>query len=232
MEDTADMGSWTIIDELEMRALPNINDQDLCFYYLNRTSGGFSASVANDLIDDFKKDVARFRNNSYVMGYKQRAIKTIAEALSNFVVDTLGSALAAGQSVSLVPMPTSLPPDHPDYDDRLVRLCELASNHDGVRVDDVLHARAAMVKSHLGGTRVPEIIARNIEFDGFPTAPDYAILVDDVLTTGAHYAACRDIIRRSPKNRPAALIGAFLCIHRSDYVNYEDYGIPTDKWRP
>lgn len=46
--------SWTYIDEVERRALL-LDDSDMCYYYLVRTSGGFSTSEANNRIDNFKK---------------------------------------------------------------------------------------------------------------------------------------------------------------------------------
>lgn len=58
-----------LIDEVERRALPRL-PPDPCYYLLNRVSGGFSASHANSLIDDFKKDPYRFRNNPTVLGVR------------------------------------------------------------------------------------------------------------------------------------------------------------------
>lgn len=122
-------------------------------------------------------------------------------------------------------MPTSSPVDDEFYDDRLVRLCEKAAEiNRSVRVADVLHSKKRLSPSHQGGPRDVETITDNLSFKGFGNEiPDVVILVDDVLTTGAHYVSCRNVIRR---NYPGVLlIGAFLCIHRSDYVDYAALGI-------
>lgn len=212
---------WMLIDEVERRALPLL-PPDPCYFLLNRISGGFSASAANSLIDDFKKDPYRFRNNPTVMAYKESAIQRFALNLASFLLPLV----TAGTSITLVPMPTSKTEGDVAYDDRLVRLCERAAEAVGsVRVENVLHSRETVQASHHGGTRDVASISENI-LCSTPTwsHPLCVVLVDDVLTTGAHYVACREkVAALFPDCR--VFIGAFLSIHRSDSIDYDMLGI-------
>lgn len=221
--DIASRGSsrWMLIDEVERRALPLL-PPDPCYFLLNRISGGFSASAANSLIDDFKKDPYRFRNNPTVMAYKESAIQRFSLSLASFLLPLA----AVGTDISLVPMPTSKAEGDVAYDDRLVRLCEKAAEAvGGVRVENVLHSRDTVQASHLGGTREVASISENIlcSAPAWPR-PLCVVLVDDVLTTGAHYAACREkVAKLFPEC--GVFIGAFLSIHRSDSIDYDALGI-------
>lgn len=212
---------WMLIDEVERRALPLL-PSDPCYYLLNRTSGGFSASPANSLIDDFKKDPYRFRNNPAVLGYKDSAVRRFAHALAVL----LRPLATSSPSVVLVPMPTSRAEGDVAYDDRLVRLCSIAAEEAGARSENVLHTIRTVPASHAGGTRRVEEIASNIACSAPSpgTSPLFLVLVDDVLTTGAHYAACRERLAALFPSCPV-FMGAFLSIHRSSRVDYESLGI-------
>lgn len=218
---------WSTIDASELCALPQLGPDDHCYYFLDRTNGTYQASYANDRIDNFKKDLKRWHDRPDVLKYKWRAIDEFARDLA----DLFGGELRGivGQfDLALVPMPTSIAPTEPFYDDRLVRLCERTATIVGnIRVADVLHARAGTQSAHKGGTRDVRTIAANLVFDGFGrNIPEVVVLVDDVLTTGSHYVACRDAINSA---YPGILVlGAFLSIHRSRFVDYEALGISFD----
>lgn len=216
---------WQVIDELEVQALPFIDVTDHCFYYLNRSSGGYSASHANSRINDFKKPLDRFANRPDVLWYKEYEIDAFAQDLSKLLTGEL-SQFCQAYDVALVPINTSRPLSDEYYDDRLVRLCsktvELVGN---VRLIDCMHSRQRIQSAHEGGPRDYDTLSANLEFNGFGSKiPDVVILVDDVLTQGVHYAVCRDAIR-STYVGGVLIVGAFLSIHRSMYIGYESYGI-------
>lgn len=215
---------WTQLDWVELRAIPNISAWDYCYYYLIRTSGGFGASVANSRIHDFKKPLDRFGNRPDVMRYKNREIDAFALDLSELLKEQLEQYVMS-YDVALVPINTSRPWGDPFYDDRLVRLCEKASDITGnVRVANVMNSKAYIQASHEGGPRDYDTLMDNLEFLGFGNhIPNVAILVDDVLTKGTHYAVCKSAIRsRYPET---LVMGAFLSLHRSDFIDYGSYGI-------
>lgn len=212
------------IDAIELQAIPYIDASDYCYYYLNRTSGGYRASQANSRIHDFKKPLDRFAGRPDVLRYKYGEVESFAWDLSELLKGQI-APIASDNDVALVPINTSRPWDDEYYDDRLVRLCVRAAEIAGnVRVANVMNSRSHILASHEGGPRDYETLRNNLEFQGFGSrVPSVAILVDDVLTTGTHYAVCHDAIHlRYPRT---LVMGAFLSIHRSDYVDYGSYGI-------
>ena len=218
--------SWTYIDETERRALL-LDDSDMCFYYLVRTSGGWSASDANSRIDDFKKPVTSSRA---ALRYKDEEIARFADDVAG-LMRTQGFRRLIGNygPAALVPMPTSSPKGSPGYDARLARLCEaVAGSAEGLYVMDVFDMKAGVTPSHAGGTRNASFLKDAMAIDTRGKAlPKIVILVDDVITTGSHYVACRDLIyEESPES---VVIGVFLALHRSDWVDYEALGIDTSK---
>lgn len=216
---------WMQLDAIELRAIPYIGPGEYCYYYLERKNGGYSASAANNRIDDFKKPLDRFANRPDVLKYKWYEVNAFAEDLSRLLTGML-SPIVSKYDVALVPINTSRPQTDPYHDPRLVQLCDKAASltGNGIRSVDIMHSRARIQPAHEGGSRDLDDLRANLDFLGFGDhIPNVAILVDDVLTKGAHYAVCRDAIReRYPQ---VLVIGAFLSLHRSDRVDYQSYGI-------
>lgn len=211
--------SWTRIDRTLAGHLL-LQEDDLCYYYLVRTSGGFNASTANSRIQNFKKEPERFKDNPGVWRYKTAAIEHFAFDVCDLlnrhdfknILDHFGN-------VALVPMPTHCPKSHERYDSRLVDMCNIVAGQvDGVRVEDAFDMRYELAPSHGGGTRDVQALMQAMSFAGFAQTPRLVILVDDVLTKGTHYVVCRDLIRRMYPEMP--IIGLFLAIHKSDWHDY------------
>lgn len=210
--------SWTLIDGVEGSYLL-LADDDVCYYYLVRTSEGFRASKANSRIANFKKS-PKYAGDPTVWRYKEREILNFADDVCGFLQNPrIAEAIAAYEHPVIVPMPTSVPKDRPGHDDRLERLCRIVAGRiDGLGFEDPLDAREATAASHAGGTRSVEAIKGNMVFRGFSATPDLVVLVDDVITTGAHYVACRDVVKRFAPD--AQVIGLFLALHRSSKIDY------------
>ena len=117
---------WMFMDDAIRKQLV-LDDTDFCYYYLLRDSGGYGASNANNRIDNFKKSVARYGDNPAVMGYKAKEIEKFSHDLYYGLLQYLEPQLAASGRIALVPMPTSIPKTHDDFDDRLERLCQLSA---------------------------------------------------------------------------------------------------------
>lgn len=207
--------AWTFIDEIERRSLRHLDDSDLCYYYLVRIPGGYSASEANNRIDNFKKEPERFRNNPTVWGYKQSEIKRFAADVQRFLEQSFfRNAISQFEVVSISPMPTSKPRSHKDFDPRLEQLCQIVSDgNEQVQYMNLFDMREETVPSHKQGSRDVEFLESRIILTA-SRLPDLVILVDDVLTSGAHFAACRNLIRKAAPAAP--IIGLFLARHRGN----------------
>lgn len=216
--------NWTFIDKFERRALV-LDDSDVCYYYLVRTSGGFTESEANSRVANFKKKPEEWKHNPTVWRYKIAEIARFADDVVTLLSrDDFRLMLNSFSNVAITPMPTSKPKNHKHYDSRLDDMCNLICNRIScVHLEDVFDIKHEVPPAHRGGSRNITDLCLNMEFGGFYELNDLVILVDDVLTTGSHYVACRDMIRSNYPN--VRIMGLFLAIHRSDYVDYDSFGI-------
>ena len=69
--------------------------------------------------------------------------------------------------------------------------------------------KTTVTSSHSGGNRNPKSIEANYQFDGFQkNPPDFILVFDDVLTSGAHFRAFKDFLKKSGYN--GKVYGIFL----------------------
>lgn len=210
---------WQQVDEMWRAGRGNLNESDLCFFYFVRDDRGFRGSHDNDVMYDFKHDPAQYPPGTRPYEHKMKAVEECAGHLAGFL--EANKETFRGLDVCLVPMPTSHPRGSESFDSRIDLVCEMATERVAwVGVHKVLDVTSDLPKSHLGGSRDVEFLSENIVCHRIPptTVPTFAILVDDVLTTGAHYAACKRAMRAA--NPRVEVMGLFLSI----YVRRSDYG--------
>lgn len=157
---------------------------------MSYVKGGFGMSEANQRVFNLKKPMERRGLPDW--HYKQEAIAVFGHDLASFLAKM---PLRQHEAV-IVPMPTSKRRDDPLYDDRLVQACEIASELVGVPILDCFEVGESVSPSHMGGTRSVDAIRENL---AIPEARqlerfDVCVLVDDVVSTGAHYAACWELL--------------------------------------
>lgn len=210
---------WTWIDPVLKQSLL-LNDSDVCFYYLVRTSGGYAASTANSRIDNFKRKPEKYRTNAVVWSYKTKAIQEFADDVTYLLTrEDITKLISSYGGASLIPMPTSKPKNHPDHDTRIKDMCEIiVGNILNIDMDDAFDMRTSVRPSHEGGSRDIAFLHSNIIFNGLERPESLVFLIDDVLVKGSHYIVCRDKILNAYPD--ATIIGIFLSIHQSDYVDY------------
>lgn len=163
-----------------------ITADDECYYardYISR--GNYKDSEANQLVSNFKKH-PKYRGTAS-WRYKEQAINRFARELAAAIV----------QNVSVAAIPPSKLPNHPEYDSRLsdclVLLGQLRSD---LVIEKPFTCRESTVPSHHGGGRRIDDIVANLEWHGLSPGCRTLILIDDVLTTGAHFKACKRIVAR------------------------------------
>jgi predicted amidophosphoribosyltransferase len=141
------------------------------------------------LIRDFKLPPGR---------NKAEAIQQAAAVLSAAIPESLRQA-------TFVPMPPSKAPGHPGYDSRLIQLLRWVTP--GLDIQEILHAGAdgaALQKGISPLDRAANLVAT---FDSGRLS-DTIVLVDDVITSGAHFRAASIALGRVCGSRK--IIGLFL----------------------
>ena len=106
------------IDQLSRPLHYYLTDDDNCLYLWEYTARqDYLYSDTNNLISNFKKDIA-YKDNPPVWRHKEMAIQTVAEEFR----------IALGESAldhfTFVPVPPSKAQDHPEYDDRMLRMLQ------------------------------------------------------------------------------------------------------------
>lgn len=195
---------FTKVDDLTRADHWYLTQTDACFFIGEYTARmGFSYSATNDLVLNFKKAMDRRALPEW--RYKGRAIGQAAVAFR--------TALAPNEmdALTFVPIPPSKAKDDPLYDDRMVRLLTTIRRHPPLDVRELIvqthsteavHGMEDRPKPHQIEAlyRIDESLAAGLK--------ERVAIVDDVLTTGAHFRAAKAVLSdRFPEQE---IIGLFL----------------------
>lgn len=196
----------TEIDELLRPDHPHLRRGDRCFFlreYLPRE--GFAGGETNSLILNLKKSPERRGLPEW--RYKERAIAHVASELRA----ALGPTWLT-QGTLLVPIPPSKAPDDPRFDDRMEQVAGLVAGGTEAQMAPALRLRTSMEALHRRDDRrdIRELRARMEVIPGAldPVAIARIILLDDVLTTGAHFRAAQETLAEAVPARP--IVGVFV----------------------
>ena len=200
----------TKVDALIRQDHWRLTDADDCYFIGEYTaSQGYSYSPTNNLISNFKKTMDRREWPEW--RYKDQAIQTAAAAFRK----ALGPKDL--DRLTFVPIPPSKAKSDPLYDDRLTRMLgairpkppldvrELVvqtESTDSVHVGDVVRRPAPEEIQAL--YRIDETLDKKLT----KPAPDTIAVVDDILTTGAHFRAAKSVL--SIHFPETSIIGLFI----------------------
>lgn len=210
-------GSKLEVIDIDQYSFLTDEDQCACWgrYHARK---GFSGGQINQIIVNIKKDPSKAGQHDY--HYKQRDIEKVGKYFSSNLRHK-----ALNDQITLVPIPPSKTRNHPEYDDRMLRICnETVRGLASPEVIDLLKTNKSLKASHTltSGNRTSlEDLKANLALDipaNFKPRP-IVLLVDDVLTTGRHFAACKYVIKNHFPN--AQVMGLF--IGRVDHqLSYEE----------
>ncbi|WP_202615452.1 hypothetical protein [Rhizobium deserti] len=194
----------TQIDETTRPDHTRLLATDKCYYLFEYTSRkGYDFSATNNLISNLKKKPSTAGTASYK--YKGRAINECTSSLREVLNKKW---LATG---TLVPVPCSKAVGHPDYDDRIERICRGISAEADVRKLIIQTASTAASHEVGEGERLTvEDLLKVYRIDESVAAPQPTSIgiIDDVLTAGTHYRAMHTILsQRFPQ---AKMYGIFI----------------------
>lgn len=201
----ADEIRLSLIDESNRDDHARLTTDDTCYYLFEYTSHrGYTFSSTNQLISNLKKKPS----TSGQLGYHYKA-GAIAKCARQF-----GAALNPDwlADATLVPVPGSKVRGHPDYDDRIERVC-LAIRQPPVDVRLLVFQTQTTVASHEvdDGERVTvdELLeVYSIDESLTMPTPRAIVIVDDVLTAGTHYRAMHVTLSERFPNVP--IVGLFI----------------------
>jgi hypothetical protein len=194
----------TEIDDLTRPDHSYLELSDRCYFLGEYTARkGFAFSATNNLIHNFKKPVDRRGRPEW--RYKEQAIRDAAAALRGAIrpdgLDTL----------TFVPIPPSKAKTDPLYDDRMVQMLRTIRPAPPLDIRELIVQHVSTGAAHQVTTRPrPADLEAIYAIDQNLTAPppQLIMVVDDVLTTGAHFKAASVILgRRFPG---VSLVGVFL----------------------
>lgn len=184
----------TTIDDLTRGGHWYLRRTDVCRYLGAYTAGkGAAYSATNSLILDFKMPVSRTRRNP---PQKDRAIANAAAALRRALEASLLDRAV------FVPVPPSKAKDDAGYDDRLVRMLRAVRPERPLDVRELIGQARSVEPTHRRSARLrASDIEAMYDIDEALEAPGagLVVVVDDLLTSGAHFrAAQRTLSRRFP----------------------------------
>lgn len=193
------------IDEINRGDHYYLDQDDICYYFKTYTSGqSYNFSDTNSLITNLKMDVNIKDSNPQRWNYKCGAINECATYL-NYAIDNF-------PEFTFVPVPPSKTKANPLYDNRLLKILQKAfkGNAD---ISELITMNEDMESSHSlppGMRPTPISLRRNMTLNAelFENSKDNIIVFDDVLTTGAHFKACKNLILNA--NPDKTIIGVFL----------------------
>lgn len=192
---------FTKVDDLIREDHSYLTGEDVCYFLGEYTARkGYRFSATNDLISNFKKSVDR--RGRFEWRYKERVI---LEAAGVF-----GPAL---EEINLarytfVPMPPSKSKEDPLYDDRLVRMLSFVEPSLDVR-ELIVRVESVPAVHENAERRNPQRIASTFRIeDSRRSVAGTVVVVDDVLTTGAHFQAAKQALLSGFRN--ARVVGLFL----------------------
>ena len=169
----------------------HLTDADDCYFIGEYTaSQGYSYSPTNHLISNFKKTMDRCERPEW--RYKDQAIQDAAAAFRK--------ALAPKDldRWTFVPIPPSKAKSDPLYDDRLTRMLGAIRSKPPLDVRELVVQTESTDPVHVGDVvrLAPEEIQALYRIDETLTepAPDTIAVVDDILTTGAHFRAAKSVL--------------------------------------
>ena len=152
----------------------------------------FDYSPTNQLITNLKHGVEHRGAPRWY--WKERAIDEVAESLTRYINDDFA------RQATFIPIPPSVVRADVNYDSRNMDILQqFQKRKAGVDARDLLFQTESTRKSHHCDDRltVDELVnIYRIDESQSNPAPRTIVLFDDVLTTGTHFVAARQVLRK------------------------------------
>lgn len=179
------------IDQSVIRQHSFLNPNDNCYYIHEYTANkGYAHSEANNLILNLKIRPTETRR----LSHKRHAIKTCISDLTALIAP--GIQKDGPETYTITAIPPSLVSGDPDYDDRMQQIAKGLAINTGIHYADIVRQSESYTSSHSaanGSRKKPEELIKIYSIVD-PPPSQCVFILDDVLVTGSHYSAYRDIL--------------------------------------
>jgi hypothetical protein len=183
---------------------------DECYFTGEYTArAGYAFSPTNDLIQNLKKPMDRRERPEW--RYKEWAINRAADLLRDAIPQEWLT------TATLVPVPPSKARNDPRYDDRLLRVLQRLGTGFEIDVRELVLQQGSTAAAHESADRPrPTDLLDIYRIDETQTRPQPETLVvfDDLLTTGCHFKAIKQVLGERFPNKP--IIGLFIARRAPD----------------
>jgi hypothetical protein len=184
----------TKVDDLLREDHFYLDADDHCYCLREYTAGaGFGHSTTNDLIFNLKKSMER-RDRPSEWRWKNWAIETCA----NELIAAIRAIKWVLDGALLVPAPPSKTKAHPLHDDRILQITRRIGSAFSLQVAELLENKVDREPQHASkNKRNIQAQIEHLRFNdaALTTSPAGIVLVDDVLTTGATFVACKSVLQ-------------------------------------
>ena len=218
--ETAFPQRLTKIDPLILCDHVYLDEDDECYFIGEYTARmGYAYSATNDLVLNFKKTMDR--RGRLEWPHKGRAIRRAADAFRT-ALEPMGQE--AINQVTFVPIPPSKAKDDPLYDDRLTQMLSLIRPEPKLDVREIIVQKHSTEPVHSSDLRLgPDEIESLYEINEALEKPEPKLIavVDDVLTTGAHFRVAQTIL--SACFPSVKVIGLFIARRVPDTSDFDEF---------
>jgi predicted amidophosphoribosyltransferase len=208
----------TRIDDLTRKHHTFLEVADECFFFGEYTARkSWAHSPTNQLILNFKKPMSRKHLPEW--RHKTNAINQVANAFSKAIHSRF-------TDLTLIPIPPSKLKNDPEYDDRMMKMLHALRAPDGIIPDIrelILQSEAIRAAHHSDNRPRPHELEKiyQINENLSQPKPAWIALIDDVLTTGAHFRAMSNILkRRFPEAR---ITGIFIARRVPEATDWSEF---------
>jgi hypothetical protein len=208
------------IDETTVGEHFSLAASDFCYYVWEYTAGQrYDFSPTNQLISNLKIKPTQISANPRRDRHKQQAIGHSAAALRSLIQRTW-----VEQHGTFIPMPASKVPGHPDYDDRIHRLLQVAFTGFNADIRPMLEQAANTPADHESNDRLShaalhELTRINEPYAVAPPRPNIAV-VDDVLNSGKHFKVAQELLSQRFPGIPVIGIFVVRCIRNNPFSDF------------
>lgn len=195
---------YSEIDELTRKDHFYLTPIDECYFEGEYTPReGFSYSDTNNFIHNLKKPVERRGRAEW--RYKENAISRAAKSIK------LGFEKDWIKSVVLIPSPPSKMPTDQAYDDRIIRILKQIEPQWNLDIRKlIVQTRNREAMHTLDDRYTPDQLMNMWEINEalINPIPSKIAFVDDILTSGTHFRAAKDLLQQ--RFGPLSVTGIFL----------------------